>query len=110
MLAFSFITEKYFDMNKKQCRDGLDIYKKFLIRMERVAEFLRVAEVNLFFNMHCSNTYIIFFPEQNMGIDRGDIPDLTIAPSSLLDALEQHLGSLEGKKTSSSSTPSQSSR
>lgn len=45
-----------------------------------------------------------------MGIDKGDIPDLTKAPSSLLDALEQHLASLEGKKTSTSSTPSQSSR
>jgi ANTH domain. len=37
--------EKYFDMNKKQCRDALDLYKKFLIRMDRVAEFLKVAEV-----------------------------------------------------------------
>ncbi|XP_031347601.1 phosphatidylinositol-binding clathrin assembly protein LAP-like isoform X1 [Photinus pyralis] len=83
------LLEKYFDMNKKQCKDGLDIYKKFLIRMDRVAEFLRVAE--------------------NVGIDRGDIPDLTKAPSSLLEALEQHLNSLDGKKTSTSSTPSQSS-
>lgn len=40
------LAEKYFDMNKKQCKDGLDIYKKFLIRMDKVAEFLRVAEVN----------------------------------------------------------------
>lgn len=38
-------TEKYFDMNKKQCRDALDLYKKFLIRMDRVGEFLKVAEV-----------------------------------------------------------------
>lgn len=83
------LLEKYFDMNKKQCKDGLDIYKKFLVRMDRVAEFLRVAE--------------------NVGIDRGDIPDLTKAPSSLLDALEQHLNSLDGKKASNSSTPSQAS-
>ncbi|GAA6110745.1 phosphatidylinositol-binding clathrin assembly protein isoform X4, partial [Tachysurus ichikawai] len=34
-----------------------------------------------------------------VGIDQGDIPDLTQAPSSLLEALEQHLASLEGKKT-----------
>lgn len=34
-------------MNKKQCRDALDLYKKFLIRMDRVAEFLKVAEVCL---------------------------------------------------------------
>lgn len=40
------LLEKYFDMNKKQCRDALDLYKKFLIRMDKVAEFLKVAEVN----------------------------------------------------------------
>ena len=41
-------TEKYFDMNKKLARDALDIYKKFLIRMDRVADFLKVAEVRFF--------------------------------------------------------------
>ncbi|XP_022248253.1 phosphatidylinositol-binding clathrin assembly protein-like isoform X1 [Limulus polyphemus] len=75
------LLEKYFDMNKKHCREALDIYKKFLIRMDRVAEFLKVAE--------------------NIGIDKGDIPDLTKAPSSLLDSLEQHLATLEGKKATS---------
>ena len=44
-------------MNKKQCREALDLYKKFLIRMDRVGEFLKVAE--------------------NIGIDKGEIPDLT---------------------------------
>lgn len=44
-----YITEKYFDMNKKQCRDALDLYKKFLIRMDRVGEFLKVAEVIFYF-------------------------------------------------------------
>ncbi|XKL62046.1 hypothetical protein PGB90_001879 [Kerria lacca] len=73
------LLEKYFDMNKKQCREALDLYKKFLIRMDRVGEFLKVAE--------------------NIGIDKGEIPDLTKAPSSLLDALEQHLAALEGKKS-----------
>ena len=32
-------------MQKKMARDALDIYKKFLIRMDRVADFLKVAEV-----------------------------------------------------------------
>lgn len=72
------LLEKYFDMNKKQCKDGLECYKRFLVRMDKVGEFLKVAE--------------------NVGIDKGDIPDLAKAPSSLLDALEQHLASLEGKK------------
>ena len=40
------LSEKYFDMNKKQCKDGLDLYKKFLVRMEKVSEFLKVAEVS----------------------------------------------------------------
>lgn len=40
------LLEKYFDMNKKQARDALDLYKKFLVRMDRVGEFLKVAEVS----------------------------------------------------------------
>jgi len=39
------VVEKYFDMNKKQCKDALDLYKKFLVRMDKVSEFLKVAEV-----------------------------------------------------------------
>uniref|UniRef100_A0A671W062 Phosphatidylinositol-binding clathrin assembly protein n=1 Tax=Sparus aurata TaxID=8175 RepID=A0A671W062_SPAAU len=72
------LLEKYFDMKKNQCKDALDIYKKFLYRMTKLSEFLKVAE--------------------QVGIDQGDIPDLSQAPSSLLEALEQHLASLEGKK------------
>lgn len=47
---------------------------------------------------------------KNVGIDKGDIPDLTKAPSSLLDALEQHLATLEGRKVSAANTPTQSAR
>nr|XP_043897680.1 phosphatidylinositol binding clathrin assembly protein a isoform X21 [Solea senegalensis] len=83
------LLEKYFDMKKVQCKDGLDIYKKFLTRMTRISEFLKVAE--------------------QVGIDRGDIPDLSQAPSSLLDALEQHLASLEGKKVKDSTAASRAS-
>ncbi|XP_067350170.1 phosphatidylinositol binding clathrin assembly protein a isoform X16 [Channa argus] len=83
------LLEKYFDMKKVQCKEGLDIYKKFLTRMTRISEFLKVAE--------------------QVGIDRGDIPDLSQAPSSLLDALEQHLASLEGKKVKDSTAASRAS-
>lgn len=38
--------EKYFEMHKKHAREALEIYKKFLIRMDRVADFLKVAEVS----------------------------------------------------------------
>lgn len=72
------LLEKYFEMKKGHCKEALDIYKKFLTRMTRVSEFLKVAE--------------------QVGIDKGDIPDLSQAPSSLLEALEQHLNTLEGKK------------
>ena len=50
-------TEKYFDMNKKNCKEGLDIYKKFITRMDRVSDFLKVAE--------------------DVGFDKDDIPDLS---------------------------------
>jgi len=33
-------------MKKNQCREGLDMYKKFLGRMTKLSEFLKVAEVN----------------------------------------------------------------
>lgn len=52
-----FATEKYFDMNKKSCKEGLDIYKKFITRMDRVSDFLKVAE--------------------DVGFDKDDIPDLS---------------------------------
>lgn len=43
---FAFVfQEKYFDMNKKQCREGLEIYKKFLDRTDKVSHFLKTAEV-----------------------------------------------------------------
>ncbi|XP_043913152.1 phosphatidylinositol-binding clathrin assembly protein-like isoform X1 [Protopterus annectens] len=83
------LLEKFFDMKKNQCKDALDIYKKFLARMTKLSEFLKVAE--------------------QVGIDQGDIPDLTQAPSSLLEALEQHLASLEGKKTKEFSAASRAS-
>lgn len=79
------LLEKYFDMNKKHAREALDIYKRFLIRMDRVGEFLKTAE--------------------KFGIDKQDIPDLARAPSSLLEALESHLANLEGRKPGSTTSP-----
>ena len=76
------LLEKFFSFKgKKECREALELYKKFLIRMDRVAEFLKTAET--------------------IGINRGEIPDLTRAPSSLLEALEAHCLQLEGKDSSS---------
>lgn len=72
------LLEKFFHMKKGQCKDALEIYKRFLTRMIRVSEFLKIAE--------------------QMGIDKNDIPELTQAPESLLESLETHLNTLEGKK------------
>lgn len=73
------LLEKYFEMKKADCKASLDIYKKFLSRMDKVSEFLRAAE--------------------DAGIDKGDIPDLSKAPNSLLEALETHYQSLEKGKS-----------
>lgn len=70
--------EKYFDLNKKMCREAFEAYKKFLDCADRVADFLKVAEA--------------------INLDRGEIPDFRRAPSSLLQALEQHLINLETNK------------
>jgi hypothetical protein len=43
---YCLILEKYFDMNKKNCKEALDIYKKFLDSTDRVSAFLKVAEVS----------------------------------------------------------------
>lgn len=41
------LLEKFFDMNKKSCREALDIYKKFLEKTDNVSAFLKVAEVSV---------------------------------------------------------------
>ncbi|XP_045328061.1 phosphatidylinositol-binding clathrin assembly protein-like isoform X3 [Leopardus geoffroyi] len=74
------LLDKYFDMRKSQCKESLDICTKFLARTTRLAEFLKVAE--------------------EVGVDQKDIPYLTQAPYSLLEALKQHLASLEEKNDS----------
>ncbi|TSN21189.1 Phosphatidylinositol-binding clathrin assembly protein [Bagarius yarrelli] len=70
--------DKFFQMKKGQCKDALEIYKRFLTRMTRVSEFLKIAE--------------------QVGIDKSDIPEPTQAPESLLESLETHLNTLEGKR------------
>ncbi|XP_058146968.1 phosphatidylinositol-binding clathrin assembly protein-like [Dasypus novemcinctus] len=71
------LLDKYFDMRKYQCEESLDIYIKFLGRMNKLAKFLKVAE--------------------QVGIDQRDIPYINQAPHSLLEALKQHFASLEEK-------------
>ncbi|XP_061034249.1 phosphatidylinositol-binding clathrin assembly protein-like [Eubalaena glacialis] len=68
---------KYFDMRKNQCKESLDIYIRFLERTTKWTQFLKVAE--------------------QVGIDQNDIPYLNQVPCNLLEALTQHLASLEEK-------------
>ncbi|KAM6967617.1 clathrin coat assembly protein AP180 [Aplochiton taeniatus] len=83
------LLEKFFQMKRSQCKDGLEIYKRFLTRMTRVSEFFKIAE--------------------QVGIDKNDIPELTKAPESLLESLETHLNTLEGKKPEEAVSPTKDS-
>ena len=72
------LLEKFFNMKKSQCKDALELYRNFVDRMAKVSVMLKVAE--------------------EVGIDKGDIPELSNAPSSLLESLQQHYDSLDDKK------------
>lgn len=37
--------EKYFKMKKSDCKDALEIYKRFLTRVTKIGEFMKLAEV-----------------------------------------------------------------
>ncbi|XP_028857911.1 clathrin coat assembly protein AP180 isoform X4 [Denticeps clupeoides] len=78
------LLEKYFKMKKSECKESLEIYKKFLTRVTKIAEFMKIAE--------------------QVGVDKNDIPDISYAPSSILESLETHMNSLEGKKGEGSPT------
>uniref|UniRef100_A0A3B1J6N5 Clathrin coat assembly protein AP180 n=1 Tax=Astyanax mexicanus TaxID=7994 RepID=A0A3B1J6N5_ASTMX len=102
------LLEKYFKMKKSDCKESLEIYKRFLTRVTKISEFMKIAE--------------------QVGVDKNDIPDISYclhpgvvtdladsdnedcpfnncreegpAPSSILESLETHMNSLEGKKGS----------
>lgn len=81
-----------------------------VIEMFSIFEVLEEAYID---NNRINNQFMYpkwFCSLQNVGIEKGDIPDLTKAPSSLLEALEGHLASVEGRKGSTANTPTQSSR
>ncbi|XP_035376149.1 clathrin coat assembly protein AP180-like isoform X2 [Electrophorus electricus] len=78
------LLEKYFKMKKSECKDSLEMYKKFLTRVTKISEFMKTAE--------------------QVGVDKNDIPDISYAPTSILESLETHMNSLEGKKGDGSPT------
>ncbi|XP_028295222.1 clathrin coat assembly protein AP180 isoform X9 [Gouania willdenowi] len=82
------LLEKFFKMKKNECKDALEIYKRFLTRVTKIGEFMKLAET--------------------VGVDKNDIPDINYAPSSILESLETHMNGLEdvkgGKKGEGSPT------
>ncbi|XP_041720712.1 clathrin coat assembly protein AP180 isoform X5 [Coregonus clupeaformis] len=78
------LLEKYFKMKKGDCKEALEIYKRFLTRVTKIGEFMKLAET--------------------VGVEKNDIPDINYAPSSILESLETHMNSLEGKKGEGSPT------
>ncbi|PWA27891.1 hypothetical protein CCH79_00000079 [Gambusia affinis] len=87
------LLEKFFKMKKSDCKEALEIYKRFLTRVTKIGEFMKLAET--------------------VGVDKNDIPDINYAPSSILESLETHMNGLEdGSPTnnvSPTSTPAKSS-
>lgn len=85
-------------MKKVQCKEGLDVYKKFLTRMTRISEFLKVAEVSGAADDAPRSDRTDRNPDvsvllQQVGIDRGDIPDLSqVSPNT--DAAQTSWASL----------------
>nr|XP_036271690.1 phosphatidylinositol-binding clathrin assembly protein-like [Pipistrellus kuhlii] len=71
------LLDKFFHMTKRQCNESLDIYIRFLAGTTKLEQILKTAE--------------------QVGIDQNNIPYLTQAPNSLLEALRQHLASLDEK-------------
>ena len=66
-------SEKYFDMNKKHCKEALDIYKKFLVRMDKVAEFLKVAEVSYVDMLTCEFCRLLMIFVNNLDPDQSGL-------------------------------------
>ncbi|XP_049612615.1 clathrin coat assembly protein AP180 isoform X5 [Syngnathus scovelli] len=81
--------EKYFKMKKSDCKEALEIYKRFLTRVTKIGEFMKLAET--------------------VGVDKNDIPDINYAPSSILDSLETHMNGLEDVKGGKKGSPTKGS-
>ncbi|KAJ3606380.1 hypothetical protein NHX12_025901 [Muraenolepis orangiensis] len=60
------LLEKYFKMKKGDCKEALEIYKRFLTRVTKIGEFMKMAET--------------------VGVEKNDIPDINYAPSSILES------------------------
>ena len=39
------ITEKFYELKKQQARDAVSLYRKFVVKMDRINDFMKVARV-----------------------------------------------------------------
>lgn len=70
------LLELYFSVTQmKQAKELLEIYKKFLVRMDKVSDFMRVVDA--------------------VGMDKSDMPNVSRAPELSLRLLERHLDTLQ---------------
>ncbi|XP_076729894.1 clathrin coat assembly protein AP180 isoform X3 [Maylandia zebra] len=83
------LLEKFFKMKKSECKEALEIYKRFLTRVTKIGEFMKLAET--------------------VGVDKNDIPDINYAPSSILESLETHMNGLEDIKGGKKGSPTKGS-
>ncbi|XP_054900220.1 clathrin coat assembly protein AP180-like isoform X7 [Poeciliopsis prolifica] len=83
------LLEKFFKMKKSDCKEALEIYKRFLTRVTKIGEFMKLAET--------------------VGVDKNDIPDINYAPSSILESLETHMNGLEDIKGGKKGSPTKGS-
>lgn len=71
------LVERYFKLSRKKTREALNMYKKYLDRLDKVANFFKIVE--------------------QVGLDKSEMPD-TSKLTSLLSVLEEHMAQLEAKK------------
>ena len=45
VIVIIILPEKYFRLSRKQCKEGFDMYKKFVVRMDACAKIFKLAEV-----------------------------------------------------------------
>ena len=79
-------------MKKAQCKEAIEIYRKFLTRQENVQNFLKLAEVSdclLFF------LKIFLCVPKEIGVDQKSHLNLRQVPADLLQALEEHIGEMD---------------
>lgn len=76
--AINRLLELYFTITRpRRLSELLENYKKFLIRMDKVSDFIRVLD--------------------SVGVDKSDLPNLSRAPSMSIKELETRLETLESE-------------